>query len=101
MPKIQQTTTITIDTNTFEVASMSANVQQLVVYLDEWRQEEADQTSALLKTRAALNDIQATLLATIQDEAKAAQAAAVQEAPAPASAPVRTPKKTKVSKVTQ
>lgn len=98
MPKIQQTTTITIDTATFEVASMSENVQQLVVYLDEWRQEEADQTSALLKTRAALHDIQNTLLSTIQAEAEAAQsAAAVQEAPVEPA-----PKaKTKVKKVTE
>ena len=84
MPKIQQTTTITIDQTTFEVARMSQNVQQLVVYLDEWRQEEADQTSALLKTRAALNDIQNTLLSTIQEEVAATQAAAQQTAPAPA-----------------
>ena len=88
MPQVQKTVTITIDDATFEVASMSAEIQQLVVYLDEWRQEEADQTSALLKTRAALHDIQNTMLSTIQQERAAATEAAAQpaveaEAPAP------------------
>lgn len=73
MPTVQKTVTITVDNTTYEVANMSADIQQLVVYLDEWRQEEADQTSALLKTRAALNDIQNTMLTTIQNE-RAAQA---------------------------
>lgn len=86
MPQIQKTVTITVDETTFEVANMSAEIQQLVVYLDEWRQEEADQTSALLKTRAALHDIQNTMLTTIQQEQAAAAEAAAQpavEAPAP------------------
>ena len=77
MPKIQPTLTITLDDATFEVANMSDQVKQLVMYLDEWRQDEADQTSALLKTRAALHDIQNTLLTTIQAEQAAAAAPAV------------------------
>lgn len=96
MQKIQPTTTITVDDKTFEVASMSDDVKQLIVYLDDWRQDEADQTSALLKTRAALHDLQNTLLSTLQSEAAAAQQAPVDEPTPPA------PKaKTKVKKVSQ
>ena len=81
MPQVQPTTTITIDDATFEVASMSDDVKQLVVYLDEWRQDEADQISALLKTRAARHDVQNTLLQTIQQEAQEAQEAAPEVQP--------------------
>jgi hypothetical protein len=72
MPQVQQTLTITIDDNIFEVANMSPEVQSAVMYMDEWRQKEADLTSKLLMVRAALNDVQNTLLKTIQAEAAAA-----------------------------
>jgi len=76
MAQIQPTTTITVDGNSFEVANMSTEVQQMIVYLDNWRQDEADQASELLKTRAALRDIQNTLLQQIQQEQEAAKKAA-------------------------
>lgn len=68
MPQVQQTTTITIDDKVYEVADLSANVQQMVQYLDNWRQREVDTTSELLMIRGALRDIQNTLLAAIQAE---------------------------------
>lgn len=68
MSQVQQTTTITIDDAVYEVASMGANIQQMVQYLDDWRQREVDTTSELLMVRGALRDIQNTLLAAIQAE---------------------------------
>lgn len=64
--KIQQTTSITIDEATFEVADLSPEIQQMVQYLDDWRQKEANTTSSLLMIRGALRDIQNTLLTAIQ-----------------------------------
>lgn len=84
MTQVQQTTTITIDDAVYEVASMSANVQQMVQYLDDWRQREVDTTSELLMIRGALRDIQNTLLTAIQ--AEQAEAASAGEADAPADA---------------
>lgn len=74
MPQIQPTTTITIDDATFEVANMNANIQQMVQYLDDWRQKEADCTSDLLMVRGALRDLQNTLLQAIQAEQAASTA---------------------------
>lgn len=68
MPQIQKTTSITIDDRTISVADTSAEVQQMVQYLDEWRQDEADQASDLLKTRAAIRDLQNSLLQQLQKE---------------------------------
>lgn len=82
MPQVQQTLTITIDDRVFEVANMSQEVQNAVMYMDEWRQEEADLTSKLLMVRGAINDVKNTLLKTIQDEI----AAQVQSEVAPAEA---------------
>ncbi len=68
MIQIQDTLTITVDDKTYDVADMSTEIKQMVVYLDEWRRNEADETAALLKTRAALRDIQNMILAQIQKE---------------------------------
>lgn len=65
---IQKTLTITIDDQVYTVADLSEETKQLVVYLDDWRQDETDQTSALLKTRAGLRDIQNMILAQIQKD---------------------------------
>ena len=83
MPQVQQTLTITIDDRVFEVANMSPEVQSAVMYLDEWRQKEADLTSELLMVRAALNDVQNTLLKTIQADIEAQNAQAAQPAIVP------------------
>lgn len=72
MQPVQPTTSITVDGETFVVSDLSQEVQQMVTYLDQWRQDEVDQASDLLKTRAALRDIQNTLLQQLQaDKAKA------------------------------
>ena len=91
MPQVQPTLTITIDNNVFEVANMSPEVQSAVMYMDEWRQKEADVTSKLLMVRAALNDVQNTLLKTIQAEAAAANQ--VTEVAEPAAAKPKRAKK--------
>lgn len=80
MTQVEQTTTITIDDTVYEVATMSVNVQQMVQYLDDWRQREVDATSKLLMIRGALRDIQNTLLSTIQSEQAEAAAATATEA---------------------
>lgn len=86
MPQVQPTTTISIDDQVFEVANMSSNVQQMVAYLDDWRQAEADATSQLLMARGALRDLQNTLLSTIQQEQAEGQPAPEEVAPAEAAA---------------
>ena len=92
MPQVQQTLTITIDDTIFEVANMSPEVQSAVMYMDEWRQKEADLTSKLLMVRAALNDVQNTLLKTIQAEAAAANQVTEVAEPTPTAKPKRTKK---------
>ena len=74
MAKIQPTLTITIDDQSFEVAAMSPEVQQMVQFLDDWRQDEADQVSQLVKTRGALRDIQNSMVAQIEKEKQAVAA---------------------------
>lgn len=75
MPQIVKTLTVNIDDATFQVEKMSPECQQLIMYFDEWRQEEADLVGKLLLVRAALQNQQNALLAQIrkeQDEAAAA-----------------------------
>lgn len=79
MTPVQPTTNITIDGEVFEVSIMSEEVQQMIQYLDDWRQDEVDQASQLLKTRAALRDIQNTLLKQIQTEKAEAESEAESE----------------------
>lgn len=81
MPQVQQTVTISIDDKTFEVASMTQEVKDIVTYMDEWRQKEADLASELLMVRAAIHDIQNTLLETIQGKSKATEEAVPDEKP--------------------
>lgn len=69
---VQPTLTINVDGAVFEVAKMSADVQQLVRYFDEFRQREVDLTTDLVMVRGALRDMQNTLLQTIQVERLAA-----------------------------
>lgn len=66
MPQIAKTTTITLDNNSYEVASMSDEAKSLVTYIDEWRQKEMDLSGELLLVRAALRDIQTTLAENIK-----------------------------------
>jgi HAMP domain-containing protein len=68
MTPVTPTTSITIDEKTYEVENMSDEVKQMVQFLDTWRQDESDQASELLKTRAALRDLQNTMLAQINQD---------------------------------
>lgn len=80
MAQVQKTTTVTIDEQSFEVSSLSENVQQMIALMDEWRQRDADLTGDLLMVRAAIRDIQNTLLSTIKAETTPAEATEVTEA---------------------
>lgn len=66
--KVQPTTTITLDGQSFEISKLSAEVQQMIAYLDDWRQEEVDLSSKLLMVRGALRDLQNALSETVQKE---------------------------------
>lgn len=78
MVQVQPTTTISIDDTVFEVASLSPEIQQMVQYLDDWRQKEVEATSELLMVRGALRDLQNSLLQAIQQSQSSA------DSPAPA-----------------
>jgi hypothetical protein len=75
--KLEPTTIINVDSSSFEVSKMSAEVQQMIKYFDDWRQKEVDLTSNLLMVRGAIRDIQNTLLETITKELEAAKVKAV------------------------
>lgn len=68
--QVQPTTTITLDGQNFDVSKLSAEIQQMVMYLDDWRQREVDTTSELLLVRGALRDLQGSLSQAIQQEIK-------------------------------
>lgn len=72
MQQVQPTSTINVDDAAFDVSKMSAEVQQMVAYYDDWRQQEVDTTSKLLMIRGALQNLQTQLLEKIQaDRAEA------------------------------
>jgi cell division septum initiation protein DivIVA len=77
---VQPTTTITVDGAAYSVDQMSSDVKQLIVYLDEWRQQETDLTTQILMVRAALRDIQNSLVQTLQAEKEAQAAASTEQA---------------------
>lgn len=86
MAKIQETVTVTIDEQSYDVVALSDGANQMIAMMDEWRQKEADLTSDLLMARAAIRDIQNTLLTTIKAEVAPAEevatdADAVDQAP--------------------
>jgi hypothetical protein len=83
MHQVQPTLTITIDDQNFDVATMSDQVRQMVTYMDDWRQIEADKSSELLMARSAIHDIQNTLLVTIRQEQEAVVGGVAAPAPAP------------------
>jgi hypothetical protein len=66
--QVQQTTTITADNGVLNVSELSSEVQQLIQHLDNWRQDEVDQTSQLIKTKAAINDIRNTIFQQLQQD---------------------------------
>lgn len=80
MAQVQATTTVTIDEVSYEVAALSAETQQMIALMDEWRQTESDSVNDLLMVRAAIRDVQNTLLVKIKEEV-AAPAAPADQAP--------------------
>lgn len=90
MPTMEKTTTITVDDVLFAVEKMDPQVKQMIAYMDEWRQREADVASELLLVRSALRDLQNSIYVALKKQqedaiaAKAAQVSApVAEAPKP------------------
>jgi len=78
MKQLPPTTTLAIDDNTvFEISQMSPEIQQLVEFYDDWRQQEQERISDLNMVRAALRDLQQQLTVRVQEEL--AQAAAKPE----------------------
>ncbi len=71
---VSPTTTITIDDLILNVNEQSVEIQQMVAYLDDWRQDEANQASQLVKTRAALKNLQNSILQQLQQEQKELEA---------------------------
>ncbi|TFG99956.1 hypothetical protein E4H12_00770 [Candidatus Thorarchaeota archaeon] len=93
MPKVQETTSITVDDVVFAVDKMSDNVKQMVVFMDEWRQTDTDLVVEMTMVKAALRDIQNNIYVAINKEktdamekAKAMVAASAEEQVAPAAA---------------
>lgn len=68
MAKIQETVTVNIDDKSYEVSQFGDNIKQMIALMDEWRQKDADLTSELLMVRAAIRDIQNTILSNINAE---------------------------------
>jgi len=68
MAKIQETVTVNIDNSSYDVAQFGDNIKQMITLMDEWRQKDADLTSELLMVRAAIRDIQNTILSNINAE---------------------------------
>jgi hypothetical protein len=94
MPKVQETTTITVDNAVFAVEKMSPSLKQMVMFMDEWRQKDVDLSVELAMVKAALRDIQNNIYVAIKKEREDALAKAKAmgliadpvEAPAPEAA---------------
>lgn len=81
MPKVQPTTTITIDGAVFAVDSMSNNVKEMIALMDEWRQRDADLVTEIAMVRGALRDIQNNIYVAINKQREeAAQKEAAEDA---------------------
>lgn len=82
MAKIQETVTVSVDEQQYNVADLSDNVKQMIGMMDEWRQKDADLTSEVLMARAAIRDIQNTILAALKEELGIGQTEVPAEVPA-------------------
>lgn len=83
----QKTLTITTgDGVAYEVDKMSPAIKEMVMMMDEFRQEEMDAHVRLVMAKGAIRDVQAQLLNTIQQERAEAEqkAAAMGIIPTPA-----------------
>ena len=66
MPKIQETTTVTIEDKSYNVADLPENIQQSIALMDEWRQKDVDLSGEITMVRCAIRDIQNGLFAAIK-----------------------------------
>ena len=65
---VQKTITVTVDETIYTVEKMSQPVRDMIVIMDEWRQQEMDVSVELTMVRGALRDLQNQLLTTIRNE---------------------------------
>lgn len=84
MAQVEKTVTIKVGETEYVVAEQSELIQRLVKILDQWRQDESDERDALIKTGAALRDLQRELLAAFQAEEAQKAVDAANDAPAAA-----------------
>ncbi len=66
MKPLQATTAITIDDQSFDVANLSPEIQDLVEFFDDWRQREKEIVSDLAMVRRAMQNLQSELLVKMQ-----------------------------------
>lgn len=66
MKQITPTETIEMDKKTYKVNEMPQNIQDIVAFIDDWRQEEADANSKRLMAASAINDARNTLFKEMQ-----------------------------------
>ncbi len=55
---VEKTTSITIGEKSFVVADLPKELQVLIAVFDEWRQDEQDAKTEMLKCAAAVRDLQ-------------------------------------------
>jgi len=82
MKDFEPITIINVDEVPYAVSDMTDDVKRLVNFYNDWRQEEAQIKSDLLKVQAAMRDLSREIIQTIKNEkaAKDAEQAAVQAA---------------------
>ena len=76
MQKLEPITIINVDDVPHAVSDMSDTVKRLVDFYNSWREQEAEQQSALLMTQAAMRDISREIVLTIKSDKEAAEASA-------------------------
>lgn len=87
---VQKTLSITADGLAYEVEKMSPAIKDMVVMMDEFRQQEMDAHVQLTMARGAIRDVQTQLLATIQQERAEAEQKAIAMGIVPSSGPSTT-----------
>jgi peptidoglycan hydrolase CwlO-like protein len=92
MPKVQPSTTITVDNAVYAVEALHPQIKNMVAMMDEWRQEDVDLSVKLAMVKAALRDIQNNIYIAMNKQreetlAKAAALAKKPEAVTPPAAP--------------
>lgn len=76
---VQKTVSLTADGIAYDVEYMSPPVKEMVLIMDDFRQQEMDASIHLTMIRGALRDLQNQLLATIQQEQRDRETAAANQ----------------------